>query len=48
MDMFQQIHRASGITIVLVTHSTQLVRYGTMSIHMAGGVIEKTENHQPV
>jgi len=48
MDMFQQIHRASGITIILVTHSTQLVRYGTMSIHMAGGVIEKTENHQPV
>jgi putative ABC transport system ATP-binding protein/lipoprotein-releasing system ATP-binding protein len=41
MDMFQQIHHASGITIVLVTHSTQLVRYGSRAIHMAGGVIEK-------
>jgi putative ABC transport system ATP-binding protein/lipoprotein-releasing system ATP-binding protein len=40
MDMFHQIHLASGITIVLVTHSTQLVRYGSRSIHMAGGVIE--------
>jgi lipoprotein-releasing system ATP-binding protein len=40
MDMFQQIHRDSGITIVLVTHSTQLVRYGSKSIHMAGGVID--------
>ncbi len=45
MDMFQQIHRSSGITIVLVTHSTQLVRYGSRSIHMAGGMIEKTENY---
>jgi lipoprotein-releasing system ATP-binding protein len=41
MDMFHQVHLASGITIVLVTHSTQLVRYGSRSIHMAGGVIEK-------
>jgi lipoprotein-releasing system ATP-binding protein len=40
MDMFHQVHLASGITIVLVTHSTQLVRYGSRSIHMAGGVIE--------
>ena len=39
MDMFQEIHHTSGITIVLVTHSTQLVRYGSRSIHMAGGMI---------
>ncbi len=45
MDMFQQIHRNSGITIVLVTHSTQLVRYGSRSIHMAGGVIESSANN---
>ena len=46
MDMFQQIHRTSGITIVLVTHSTQLVPYGSRSIQMAGGVIEKTLGKQ--
>jgi ABC-type lipoprotein export system ATPase subunit len=39
MDLFQQIHHSSGITIVLVTHSTQLVVYGTRSIKMAEGVI---------
>jgi len=45
MDMFQQIHHVSGITIILVTHSTQLVRYGSRSIHMAGGVIESSVNN---
>jgi putative ABC transport system ATP-binding protein/lipoprotein-releasing system ATP-binding protein len=45
MDMFQEIHHTSEITIVLVTHSTQLVRYGSRSIHMAGGVIEGSEYH---
>lgn len=41
MEMFRQIHFESGITIVLVTHSTQLVSYGTRSIHMAGGAVER-------
>jgi putative ABC transport system ATP-binding protein/lipoprotein-releasing system ATP-binding protein len=40
MDMFKQVHHTTGITIILVTHSTQLVSYGTRSIHMAGGMIE--------
>jgi len=39
MDLFKQIHQTSGITIVLVTHSTQLVVYGTRSIKMAEGEI---------
>jgi ABC-type lipoprotein export system ATPase subunit len=45
MDMFQQIHHASGVTIILVTHSTQLVRYGSRSIHMAEGRIEENGNN---
>jgi len=45
MDMFEQIHSTSDITIVLVTHSTQLVRYGSRAIHMAGGVIETMVNN---
>ena len=40
MDLFQEIHRNSGITIVLVTHSSQLVHYGTRSIRMAKGEIQ--------
>ncbi len=39
MELFHQIHQESGITIVLVTHSSELVRYGTRSIKMAGGHI---------
>jgi ABC-type lipoprotein export system ATPase subunit len=39
MDLFAKIHEETGITIVLVTHSTQLVSYGTRSIKMANGVI---------
>jgi putative ABC transport system ATP-binding protein/lipoprotein-releasing system ATP-binding protein len=39
MDLFKQIHCETGITIVLVTHSSQLIRYGTRAIQMAGGRI---------
>jgi putative ABC transport system ATP-binding protein/lipoprotein-releasing system ATP-binding protein len=37
MELFRQIHRASAITVLLVTHSSQLVSYGTRSVQMAGG-----------
>ncbi len=37
MDLFKEIHERSEITIVLVTHSSQLVQYGTRSIRMAAG-----------
>jgi len=39
MDLFQAIHAQTGVTIVMVTHTSQLVSYGTRAIHMAGGVI---------
>ncbi len=39
MELFKQLHERTGITIVLVTHSSQLVRYGTRSIKMADGRI---------
>jgi putative ABC transport system ATP-binding protein/lipoprotein-releasing system ATP-binding protein len=39
MNLFQEIHRQRAITIVLVTHSSQLVSYGTRSIRMAEGRI---------
>lgn len=37
MEYFKQIHASREITIVLVTHSTQLIHYGTRSIQMASG-----------
>jgi ABC-type lipoprotein export system ATPase subunit len=40
MELFQRLHASTGITIVLVTHSTQLIRYGTHSIIMADGRIQ--------
>jgi ABC-type lipoprotein export system ATPase subunit len=43
MDLFAEIHGASGITIVMVTHTTQLVRYGTRSLRMAEGRIAEGE-----
>ena len=39
MDLFRDIHTKTGITFVLVTHTSQLVSYGTRSIEMASGVI---------
>jgi len=37
MDLFQEIHGQTGVTIVMVTHTTQLVSYGTRAIRMRGG-----------
>ena len=39
MELFREIHRETGITIVMVTHASQLVSYGTRAIQMAGGKI---------
>ena len=39
MALFSQIHTQTGMTVVLVTHTRQLVHYGTRSIEMADGQI---------
>jgi len=39
MDLFKKVHHDTGVTIILVTHASQLVSYGTRSIKMAGGKI---------
>lgn len=39
MELFAKIHRETGVTIVMVTHSTQLVAYGTRAIEMARGQV---------
>ncbi|NLE44315.1 MAG: ABC transporter ATP-binding protein [Chloroflexi bacterium] len=39
MTIFQDIHTRTGITILLVTHATNLVRFGTRAVRMSGGQI---------
>jgi ABC-type lipoprotein export system ATPase subunit len=41
MELFRSIHASTGITIVMVTHSSQLVSYGSLSVQMAGGKISQ-------
>ncbi|MHB0877308.1 MAG: ABC transporter ATP-binding protein [Anaerolineae bacterium] len=46
MSLFRGIHEERGITIVLVTHTSQLVPYGTRSLTMAAGAIVRDEPHE--
>jgi ABC-type lipoprotein export system ATPase subunit len=39
VELFAKIHRESGVTILMVTHTSQLTSYGTRSINMAQGVL---------
>ncbi len=43
MDLFQQVHGETGVTIVLVTHTSQLLAYGTRSIEMAEGRVVRDD-----
>jgi putative ABC transport system ATP-binding protein/lipoprotein-releasing system ATP-binding protein len=39
MELLREIHASRLITILLVTHTRQLVRYGTRAIQMVSGII---------
>jgi ABC-type lipoprotein export system ATPase subunit len=39
MEMLRDIHTSTGITILMVTHTRQLIPYGTRALEMAGGTI---------
>ena len=43
MTLFQSIHSKRNVTILLVTHTEQLVTHGTRLIHMTSGSIDKDE-----
>lgn len=45
MTLFKDVHARTGVTILLVTHTTQLVPYGTRALAMAGGMIV-SGNHE--
>jgi ABC-type lipoprotein export system ATPase subunit len=39
MELFRELHASMGITIMMVTHTRQLVSYGTRAVEMANGEI---------
>ena len=39
VELFARIHHETGITIVMVTHTSQLTAYGTRTVNMARGEI---------
>lgn len=39
MGLFRKVHENSGVTILMVTHTSQLVSWGTRSVQMASGRI---------
>jgi len=39
MGLFRDVHTRTGVTVLLVTHASELERYGTRGLRMAGGQI---------
>jgi putative ABC transport system ATP-binding protein len=39
MELFRNLHLSLGITVVMVTHTRQLVSYGTRAVEMSEGRI---------
>lgn len=37
MELFRDVHRSAGVTIVMVTHAAALMSHGTRSVEMASG-----------
>ncbi len=43
MEIFQQLNREQGITIILVTHEPDVARYARRTIHVRDGLIEEDQ-----
>jgi putative ABC transport system ATP-binding protein len=46
MALIQQIHQERGITVLLVTHTAELINYGSRSVRMSAGEIVESERAQ--
>jgi ABC-type lipoprotein export system ATPase subunit len=44
MELFQELHTQTGVTIIMVTHTAELVGYGTRHVCMVEGRIEEEES----
>ena len=40
MEIFREIHSSTGVTIVMVTHTSQLTSYGTRTLRMESGRLD--------
>ena len=47
MDLFQQLNREQGITIVFVTHDPETADYCNRVVHIRDGVVESDEMREP-
>ena len=43
MALFRKVHETTGVTILMVTHTSQLVSWGTRSVQMAAGKVVADE-----
>jgi ABC-type lipoprotein export system ATPase subunit len=41
MTLFADIHRRTGVSIMMVTHASQLIEYGTRAVEMAAGKLRE-------
>jgi len=48
MDLFSQLNRQEGITIVLVTHEADIARYAKRLVHFVDGQVSHDGPHQPL
>jgi len=39
MTLFSTVHRETGVTILMVTHTKQLVAYGTRHVEVKAGAL---------
>ena len=44
MEIFQELNKERGITIVQVTHEKNIAQYGKRIYHLLDGKIERIEN----
>jgi putative ABC transport system ATP-binding protein len=47
MAIFQQLNRKQGITLIVVTHDSDIAEYSSRSIHFKDGKLRLDERHSP-
>jgi len=48
MEMLRQVHADTGITVLMVTHTSQLIPYGTRALEMTGGTLRNDSASHPL
>lgn len=48
MELLRSFNRDHGITVIMVTHESDMAAYATRSIHFRDGVIDTTESKDPL